>query len=110
MPRRSTPTNRTLQGPYVREVRKESHGIIPQPGVVIITVIILLLLLRGRLRWGLLHRETLEPLLVTALIQRLALEDLPVLPLLRGIFLLFLLSHRKASHLSGHAILQDWWR
>jgi hypothetical protein len=32
------------------------------------------------------------------------------MPLLRGIFLLFLLGRREASHLSSRAILQDRWR
>jgi hypothetical protein len=97
------PTDGPLQGPYVREVRKESHGIIPRPGVVIIAIIILLL--RGRLRGGLLLRETLEFLLATSFYLHLALEDLPIVPLLRGIFLLFLLSRGEASHLSSGVIL-----
>jgi hypothetical protein len=63
--------------------------------------------LRGRLRGGLLLRETLEPLLATALYQHLTLEDLPITSLLHGIFLLFLLGHREASHMSSHAILRD---
>jgi hypothetical protein len=44
------------------------------------------------------------------LYQRLALEDLLVAPLLRGILLLFLLGCREASHLSSRAILRDWWQ
>jgi hypothetical protein len=63
------------------------------------------MLLRGHLRGGLLNWETLEPLLAVAPIQRLALEGLPDLTLLCGIFLL--LSRRKASHLSSGTIFWD---
>jgi hypothetical protein len=106
---RSTPADRLLQGPHVSKVHKCSHGVVPRLDIIIITIIVITLL-RGCLRGGLLRRETLEPLLPTSLIQRLTLEDLPFAPLLHDIFLSFLLSHRKASHLSSRAILRDWWR
>jgi hypothetical protein len=70
-------------------VRKCSRDVVPRLGIIIIAIIVIIFFPRGYLRRGLLHRETLEPLLATALIQRLALEDLPVLPLLHGIFLFF---------------------
>jgi hypothetical protein len=37
------PIDGPLQGPYVREVRMESHGIILRPDVVIVAIVILLL-------------------------------------------------------------------
>jgi hypothetical protein len=47
---------------------------------------------------------------MTTLYQRLALEDLPIAPLLRGILVLFLLGYSEVSHLSSHVILRDWWQ
>jgi hypothetical protein len=47
---------------------------------------------------------------MTTLYQCLALEDLPVAPLLRDILVLFFLGYGEASHLSSRVILQDWWR
>jgi hypothetical protein len=79
-------------------MHKKSRSVIPRLGAIIVAIFILILL-RGRLRGGLLDRETLEPLLAAAPIQRLTLEGLPDLTLLCSIFLFLLLSRRKASHL-----------
>jgi hypothetical protein len=72
-------------------VRQKSCGVIPQPNVIVIAILDLLLL-RGHLRRGFLDGETVEPLLVAAFIQRLTLEGLSDLTLLCGVFLSLLLS------------------
>jgi hypothetical protein len=87
-------------------MHEKSRSVIPRLGIIIVTILILL---RGRLRRGLLDVETLEPLLAATPIQRLALKGLPDLTLLRGVFLFLLLSRGKASHLSSSAILWDRW-
>jgi hypothetical protein len=87
-------------------MREKRRSIIPRLGTIIVTILILILL-RGHLRGGLLDRETLEPLLAAAPIQRLALEGLPDLTLLRDVFLFLLLSRRKVSHLSSSTIFWD---
>jgi hypothetical protein len=84
----------------------KSRGVVPRPGVVIVAILNFVLL-RGRLRGGFLDRETIEPLLAAALIQRLTLEGLSDLTLLCGVFLSLLLSRRNASRLSSSAILQN---
>jgi hypothetical protein len=89
-------------------VCQKSHGVIPQPGVIVIATLILILILpQGRLRGGFLDRETVEPLLAVVLIQRLTLKGLSDLTLLRGVFLFLLLSHRDVSRLSSSAILRN---
>jgi hypothetical protein len=95
-----------MQGPHVREMHEKSHSVIPRLGTIIVAILILL---RGCLRGGLLDGETLEPLLAVVPIQHLALEGLPDLTLLRGVFLFLLLSRRKASRLSSSVILRDRW-
>jgi hypothetical protein len=87
-------------------MREKSCSVIPRLGIIIVAILILL---RGRLRRGLLDGETLEPLLAAAPIQCLALEGLPDLTLLHGIFLFLFLSRRKASYLSSSMILRDRW-
>jgi hypothetical protein len=85
-------------------VRQKSRGIIPRPGVVIAAVLILP---RDRLGGGFLDRKTLEALLAAALIQRLTLEGLLDLTLLRSVLLLLLLGRREASRLSSSLILRN---
>jgi hypothetical protein len=101
---RSTPANRLQQGPHIREVHQKSRGIVPRPGVIVTAILILP---RDRLRGGFLDRETLETLLAVTLIQRLTLEGLPSLMLLRGVLLSLLLSYREASRLSSSPILRN---
>jgi hypothetical protein len=85
-------------------VCQKSHGIIPRPSVVIAAVFILP---RDRLEGGFLDRETLEALLAVVLFQRLALEGLLDLTLLRSVLLFLLLGCREASRLSCSPILQN---
>jgi hypothetical protein len=65
-------------------------------GIVIAAVLILP---QDRLEGGFLNRETLKALLAAALIQRLTLEGLLDLTLLRSVLLFLLLGHRGVSPL-----------
>jgi hypothetical protein len=87
-------------------VRQKSHGIIPRPGVIIAAVLILP---RDCLGGGFLNRKTLEALLAAELIQRLTLEGLLDLMLLRSVLLFLLLGRREASRLSSSPILRNRW-
>jgi hypothetical protein len=73
-------------------------------GIVITAVLILP---RDRLGGGFLNRETLEALLAAVVIQRLTLEGLLDLTLLRSVLLFLLLGHREASRLSSSPILRN---
>jgi hypothetical protein len=88
------------KGAHIGEVRQGSHGVVPRPGVVVATIIILP---RDHLRGRLLEREPIETLLLTALLQRLLLEGLVDLVFLGGVLLL-LLGRQEASSLLSDPI------
>jgi hypothetical protein len=102
-PGRSTPDG-LQKGPNIGEVRQGSHGVIPQPSVIIAAVIVLP---RDCLGGRLLEWEPVKALLATTLLQCLLLEGLVDFTLLGSVFLLLLLGRQEASSLPSDPIFRN---